>query len=121
MDTPKEKRRIVYLTGLGGICPECGNPVRACRCGKKESPVPKGDGVIRVRRETKGRAGKTMTAISGVPLDPAGLEALASKLKRRLGTGGSVKDGVIDIQGDRVEKVIAELTREGFKAKRAGG
>ena len=62
-----------------------------------------------------------MTAVSGVPLDGSGLEELASKLKCRLGTGGAVKDGVIEIQGDRVETVIAELAREGFKAKRAGG
>ncbi len=114
-------RRLVYSTGSGGVCPGCGNPVASCRCGKDESPAPKGDGVIRVRRETKGRGGKTMTTISGVPLDGRGCEELASTLKRRLGTGGSVKEGVIEIQGDRVEAVLAELVRQGFKAKRAGG
>ena len=122
MDSPEEqKRRVVYSTELGSICPECGNPVRVCRCGKKEPSAPKGDGVVRVRRESKGRAGKTMTTISGVPLDTPGLEELASKLKRRLGTGGAVKERVIEIQGDRVEAVISELAREGIKAKRAGG
>ena len=103
------------------MCPDCGSPVAACRCGKKESSAPKGDGVVRVRRETKGRGGKTMTSVSGVALDGSGLEELASRLKRRLGTGGAVKEGVIEIQGDQVETVIAELAREGFKAKRAGG
>jgi translation initiation factor 1 len=122
MNRPNDNdRRIVYSTGCGSICPECGNPVSSCRCGEKKTPAPKGDGVIRVRRETKGRGGKTMTTISGAPLDGPGLEELASKLKRRLGTGGAVKDGVIEIQGDRVETVIAELAREGFKAKRSGG
>lgn len=122
MDKPKgNDRRVVYSTGRGSICPDCGNPVSACRCGEKKSPASRGDGVIRVRRETKGRGGKTMTTISGVPIDEPGLEELASKLKRHLGTGGAVKDGVIEIQGDRVEVVIAELAREGFKAKRAGG
>ena len=114
-------RSIVYSTGRGSICPGCGNPVSDCRCGEKETSAPKGDGVVRVRRETKGRGGKTITAISGIPLGGSGLEDLASKLKRRLGTGGAVKDGVIEIQGDRVEAVIAELAREGFKAKRSGG
>lgn len=122
MDKPKEKKlRIVYSTGLGSICPDCGNPVHICWCGKKETSDPKCDGVIRVRRESKGRAGKTMTTISGVPLDMPGLKELSSKIKRRLGTGGAVKDGVIDIQGDRVEAVISELAREGFKANRTGG
>ena len=122
MDKSMEKdRSVVYSSGRGSICPDCGNPVSACRCKEKQPSVPKGDGIVRVRRETKGRGGKTITTISGVPMDFNGLEELASKLKRRLGTGGSVKDGVIEIQGDRVETVMTELAREGFTVKRAGG
>ena len=80
-----------------------------------------GDGVIRVRRETKGRGGKTVTTVSGVPLAGEKLRMLASELKRRCGTGGTVKDGVIEVQGDHRETIVAELSRRGFTAKLAGG
>ena len=80
-----------------------------------------GDGVVRVRRETKGRAGKTVTSIEGVPLSGAELSALAKDLKRRCGTGGSTKDGVIEIQGDHRDTLVAALEAEGYTVKRAGG
>jgi translation initiation factor 1 len=82
---------------------------------------PRGDGVARVRRETAGRHGKTVTAIHGLPLGDAALKELASELKRLCGTGGSAKDGAIEIQGEHVEKVIDALRARGFEAKRAGG
>jgi len=91
-----------------------------CRCGKAES-APAGDGIVRVRRETKGRGGKTVTAVSGVPLGGEALRSLASDLKRRCGTGGTTKDGVIEIQGDHRDTIVAELSRRGFTAKLAGG
>ena len=91
-----------------------------CRCGKAE-PAPAGDGIVRVRRETKGRGGKTVTTVSGVPLGGDALRNLSSDLKRRCGTGGTVKDGVIEIQGDHRETIVAELSRRGFAAKLAGG
>ena len=116
-----ENRRIVYSSGIGRICPLCGKPLPACECSKAKSKIPAGDGVISVRREIKGRGGKTVTAVSGVPLDEDGLLELASRLKRGLGTGGSVKDGVIEIQGDRCDAVIAALTNEGYRVKRSGG
>lgn len=120
MDKRKdEDRRIVYSTGIGGVCPECGKPVSACVCGIPK--IPAGDGVVRVRREKKGRGGKTVTSVSGIPLDEQGILDLASRLKRGLGTGGSVKDGVIEIQGDRCEAVIAALAKEGYRVKRSGG
>jgi translation initiation factor 1 len=91
-----------------------------CVCGK-DTPPPKGDGIVRVRRETKGRGGKTVTTVEGVPLPGNALRDLASELKRHCGAGGTIKDGVIEIQGDHREAIVAELSRRGFSVKRAGG
>ena len=77
--------------------------------------------MVRVRREVQGRHGKTVTTISGVPLSQEALRALASQLKRRCGTGGSAKEGVIEIQGDHRELLVAELTARGYVVKLAGG
>lgn len=88
---------------------------------KKKIAAPKGDGIARVRREKKGRGGKTVTTISGVPLGGAELKELASELKRKCGSGGSVVNGVIEIQGNKVDTVMDELAKKGYKAKRAGG
>jgi translation initiation factor 1 len=88
---------------------------------KKQSATAGGDGIVRVRREKKGRGGKTMTTISGVSLGHPELKALASELKRKCGSGGSVTEGVIEIQGDQVDRVIEELARKGHRVKRAGG
>ena len=76
---------------------------------------------MRVRREVKGRKGKTVTTISGVPLDEDGLRELASDLKRHCGTGGSVKDGVIIIQGDHGDTLIPLIQKRGYVVKRSGG
>ena len=111
---------MVYSTERGLVCPKCRVPVAKCRCGKEE-PTPAGDGIVRVRRETKGRGGKTVTAVSGVPLGGEALRNLASDLKRRCGTGGTLKEGVIEIQGDHRETIVAELSRRGFTVKLAGG
>jgi len=110
---------LVYSTDSGRMCPVCNQPIAECRCA--EQLVPEGDGVVRVRRETKGRGGKTVTSVSGVLLAEADLKALAKKLKNRCGCGGSVKDGVIEIQGDKAELLCELLAAEGFKVKRAGG
>jgi len=111
---------MVYSTERGLVCPKCRAPAAKCRCAKEE-PATAGDGIVRVRRETKGRGGKTVTAVSGVPLGGEALRNLASDLKRRCGTGGTVKDGVIEIQGDHRETIVAELSRGGFTVKLAGG
>lgn len=110
---------LVYSTDAGRHCPDCSQPVDACIC--KQTVVPAGDGIARVRRETKGRGGKTVTTVSGVPLAEDALKDLAKALKQRCGTGGSLKDGVIEIQGDHVELLLAELVKKGFKAKKSGG
>lgn len=84
-------------------------------------PDPTTDGVVRVRRETKGRKGKTVTTVSGVPLDRSALAALTKELKRRCGTGGALKDGVIEMQGDHRDTVVDVLEKRGFLVKLAGG
>lgn len=111
--------KLVYSTDQGRICPTCGHPVKRCCCGKKSCY--KGDGVVRISRETKGRKGSGVCLISGLPLDREGLKKLAKQLKQRCGTGGSIKNGVIEIQGDHREVLKEELAKQGYKAKLAGG
>jgi len=111
---------LVYSTEHGRMCPNCGRPKAACDCGRGGA-APKGDGVVRIGRETKGRKGKGVTVIRGVPLDRAGLKQLAKELKQKCGSGGTVKDGVIEIQGDHRDTLVDELTSRGYTAKRAGG
>ncbi len=101
---------IVYSTDRGRMRPE-----------KQKPAAPKGDGIVRVGRETKGRKGKGMTVVSGVPLHPEGLRDLAKQLKQKCGTGGTVKGGVIEIQGDHRDLLVAELQARGYTVKRAGG
>ena len=87
---------------------------------QKQNPT-RNDGIARLRRDTKRRGGKTVTTIDGLPLDAGALKELGTELKRLCGTGGSVKDGVIEIQGDHRDKLALELEKRGFKAKLAGG
>ena len=101
---------IVFSTDQGRVRPE-----------KKKQAAPKGDGIVRVGRETKGRKGKGMTVVTGVPLHPEGLRDLAKKLKQKCGTGGTVKDGKIEIQGDHRDLLIEELKTRGYTVKKAGG
>jgi translation initiation factor 1 len=110
---------LVFSTDSGRMCPDCRQPQGECRCG--QPALPAGDGTARVRRETKGRGGKTVTTISGLVLPEDELKALAKRIKARCGCGGSVVDGVIEIQGDRADMLCQWLAGEGFKTKRAGG
>lgn len=116
-----DNSRRVYSTESGRICPSCEKPLAACACRKKQAPPVPADGVIRIRREVKGRGGKTVTVASGFQLDDARLRQLAAELKRRCGSGGSVKDGEILIQGDHRESLLAALKLKGFAAKLSGG
>ena len=111
---------LVWSSELGRICPGCGKGAASCSCSKKGARGA-GDGIVRVRRESKGRGGKTVTVVAGVPGDDAALVLLAGELKRRCGTGGTVKEGAIEIQGDHCDLLVAELTRRGYTVKRAGG
>ena len=113
--------RTVYATDQGRICPSCQQPVARCACRANPRGAVIGDGVVRVRRETRGRKGKTVTTITGVPLASPELRALAAELKRQCGCGGSSKDGVIEIQGDHTAALVAALEERGYPVKRAGG
>jgi len=101
---------IVFSTNQGRIKPE-----------KKKQEVPKGDGIVRIGRETKGRKGKGMTIVTGVPLHPEGLKDLAKKLKQKCGTGGTLKGQTIEIQGDHRDLLVAEFQALGYTVKRTGG
>ena len=112
--------RPVYSDQLGRICPACGKALKNCQCRRSAAHVT-GDGVVRIQRETKGRKGKGVTLITGLGLDPEELKALAKELKQRCGTGGTIKDGVIEIQGNHRDLLIELLQQRGFKVKKAGG
>ncbi|MHA7878620.1 MAG: translation initiation factor Sui1 [Saccharospirillum sp.] len=111
---------LVYSTESGRTCPDCGQPIHNCQCNHEKTP-PVGDGIVRVSRETKGRKGKGVTLITGIPLAEKELKALAKQLKARCGTGGTVKDFVIEIQGDQRDLLVEELSKRGFTVKKAGG
>lgn len=117
---PGSMRGVVYSTGQGRICPGCGRPQAACSC-RRQLHRPAGDGVVRVARQVQGRKGKGVTVVSGVPLDGAGLAALAAELKKRCGSGGTVRDGLIEIQGDHRELLLGLLAQRGWTVKPAGG
>ena len=112
--------RKVYSSEGGRLCPECGEPADGCRCAARPAVSP-GNGRVRVGRETKGRRGKAVTVVSGLPLGAADLADLAKALKARCGAGGTVRDGVIEIQGDHRDTLVAELQARGYDAKRSGG
>jgi translation initiation factor 1 len=111
---------LVYSTDSGRMCPKCRLPVASCRCSATPVRVAS-DGVVRVSRETKGRAGKGVTLVRGLALDPLALAALGKQLKTACGSGGTVKDGVIEVQGDHCARVMEMLAGQGFVVKRAGG
>ena len=117
--------RLVYSTDGGrvSLCPICGLPYKQCRCDQPSSSgsARKSDGIVRVMRDRKHRGGKTVTVIDGVMGSEAELTTLAQQLKKLCGSGGTVKDGTIEIQGDHCDKVQAKLLEMGYRVKRAGG
>ena len=110
---------LVYSTEAGRMCPVCRHPVAQCTC-RKADAAPAGDGVVRLFFETKGRGGKGVTVVRGLALDGDALAAAARKLKAACGVGGTVKDGTIELQGDHRDRVLALLTAQGCKVKKAG-
>jgi len=112
---------LVYATDAGRMCTGCGQPQSRCLCHANARAALVGDGQVRVRRESHKRGGKTVTAVRGLPLAPDALAALGKRLRTACGTGGTAKDGVLELQGDHVERVLALLVAEGFAAKRGGG
>jgi translation initiation factor 1 len=117
----KSNSTLVYSCSSGHICPNCGKPLARCSCRQPGATPLKGDGVVRVGRETKGRKGKGVTVISGVPLPAEDLKLLARELKQKCGSGGTVKDGVIEVQGDHRDSLIELLKSRGWAVKRSGG
>ncbi|HEY6643988.1 translation initiation factor Sui1 [Povalibacter sp.] len=127
MKTPRKDPRIadgggiVYSTGVGERCPNCLRAVADCVCKKGTPGKTSSDGVVRVSRETQGRKGKGVTVVSGLGLAANELATLATELKKKCGSGGGVENGRIEIQGDHRDRLVEELTRRGWQAKRAGG
>jgi translation initiation factor 1 len=113
--------RLVYSDEIGSNCPKCGQPLKKCYCNNTPDKQSKKDGIIRIQRETKGRKGKGVTLITGIPLAGAELKALAKTLKQKCGTGGTIKNGVIEIQGDHRELLLELLKEKGWQVKKAGG
>jgi translation initiation factor 1 len=113
--------RIVYSTDSGRRCPDCGAVKADCRCRLLAAAAPAGDGIVRLRRETKGRGGKAVTVVSGLPETGEALKLRARTLKQRCGVGGAIKDGEIEIQGDQRDAIRRYLEGEGFTVKLAGG
>lgn len=117
---PQKNNGLVYSSEHGRMCPSCLKPANQCEC-KKKKPLPPRDGIVRIGHETKGRRGKGVTVVTGVPLDEAGLIILVQQLKKKCGSGGTIKNGVIELQGDHRELVIAELAKHSWTIKRIGG
>jgi len=116
----KSSGGLVYSTDAGRMCPGCRRPVADCRCARV--PVaPAASAGVRASRESKGRGGKVVTVVRGLGLDAGALAALGKQLRTDCGTGGTAKDGIVELQGDHCERVIAALSRQGFMARRAGG
>jgi translation initiation factor 1 len=121
---------LVYSTEFGKMCPRCNRPIKKCSC-REKSPLPKSDGgklvgvkcdgIVRLMRETKGRKGKGVTLIAGLPLEKEELKQMATSLKQKCGSGGSLKNGIIEIQGDHRDVLEKQLGRLGYKVKRSGG
>jgi len=104
------------------MCPACRQPLASCRCASSSAPArPVGDGIARIRREIGGRGGKTVTVVTGLALDPIALAALSKRLKAACGTGGTVKPGSLEFQGDRREQLASLLADEGIRSKLASG
>lgn len=120
--------RLVYSTEHGQLGKAMENRPAGNKGGKGKAQPQAANSIVnpakqgvRIRRESKGRGGKSVCVIDGLPLDENGLKALTKKLKSQLGAGGAVKGACIEIQGDHRDKLLALLEREGFKAKLAGG
>ncbi len=111
---------LVYSTELGRTCPDCHRALTSCECAASATRIV-GDGNVRVGREIKGRGGKAVTIVTGLALTAVDLGALATRLKKRCGSGGTVKDGVIEIQGDHRDIIVGQLVALGYRARKSGG
>lgn len=114
---------LVYSTDTGAICPDCEHAKNDCQCHSllEQQRIAQLDGIVRIHRETKGRKGKGVTLVKGIPLEDKDLKVLAKKMKQHCGTGGALKDGVIEIQGDQRTALKVFLEKLSYKVKLAGG
>ena len=110
---------LVYSTESGRMCPQCRKALGACVCAAL--PMPAGDGNVRVSRDSKGRGGKVVTVVRGLPLDAVALGLLGKELRAACGSGGTVKQGVVEVQGDHVLRILDLLAAKGWKAKQSCG
>lgn len=116
----EKNSRLVYSTEHGRTCPVCKKSINRCTCGKK-SPQPAGDGIVRVGRATKGRKGKGVTVVTGIPENDGQLKQIAKTLKQKCGSGGTVKNATIEIQGNHRDLLVNELKTMGYTVRRSGG
>jgi translation initiation factor 1 len=112
--------RLVYSTEHGRTCPVGNKNLDRCSC-RKTPAWAAGDGIVRIGRSTKGRKGKGVTVITGIPVDDQALKQVARTLKRKCGSGGTVKAGTIEIQGDHRDVLMVELKGMGYTVRRSGG
>jgi translation initiation factor 1 len=113
--------KLVYSTGSGGVCPRCGWPQRDCKCSTRTAaasvPARPGAIVAKLRMEKKGRGGKMVTVVDGLPNNSAFLKDLSQELKRSCGTGGAAGDGFVELQGDLRDRVRELLQMKGYVVK----
>jgi translation initiation factor 1 len=122
MQFVNDENPTVYSSEFGRICPECKRPIKNCVCHKKNilPSKSKTDGTIRLRIDRKKRGGKSVTIIDGIIGNEKELKVLAKEIKKQCGTGGSVKEGLIEIQGDMRDFLFTFLQQKGYKVKKAG-
>ena len=114
------KGNTVYSTDHGRLCPQCHRAVASCVCGSNR-PSHVGEGIVRISRETKGRGGKAVTVINGLPVPHAELKPISKTLKQKCGVGGGIKGEQIEIQGDQRATCKSTLEHLGFTCKLAVG
>ncbi|MBW2941695.1 stress response translation initiation inhibitor YciH [Zhongshania aquimaris] len=112
--------RLVYSTDIGRRCPDCGHANTECSCKNTDNAAPSGDGIVRIRRETKGRKGKGVSIASGILLSTAELKTLGKELRQKLSTGGAIKDGELEFQGDHRLALKTLLEAKGYTVKLSG-
>jgi len=114
---------LVYSTEQGDMCPKCKHTRKDCACQQiaEQQRLAELDGIVRIHRETKGRKGRGVTLVKGLPLIEKELKSLAKSMKQHCGTGGAIKEGVIEIQGDQRELLKVFLEKRNYTVKLAGG
>jgi len=114
--------KLVYSTDGDNQCPVCAKALHKCRCSEQaQEPEKNTDGIVRIQRESKGRGGKQVTLVSGLDSQTTDLKKLAKAMKAHAGSGGSIKNGIVEIQGDKRDVLKSFLEGKGFSVKTSGG